>query len=539
MTALLKQLAESVIGEGVAINTAFGKRPLVYADYTASGRALDLVEQFIQDKVLPFYANTHSESSLTGRQSTVYREEARQAVKSSVNATHDHSVVFCGSGATAAIQKLIGMLKLDSYQAKPLVLIGPYEHHSNELPWRELNVDLVVIPLNEQGLIDQVVLQHTLEENTTRELIVGSFSAASNVTGVISDVKGISELLHQYGALSCWDYAAAAPYVEIDVSNSSDHGDNSLDAVFISTHKFIGGPGTPGILVVKDSIAKNEIPVVPAGGTVSFVAPDRHRYIANIERREEGGTPAIVESIRAGLVFKIKDQIGAKNIEKLEAEHLAKAFSLWESNPNIDVLGGTDNKRLSIVSLRILACDKELHYGFVVALLNDLFGIQVRGGCSCAGPYAHTLLAMDEGYSRQIEDANVAGDMVLRPGWVRLNFNYFIEPETVDYLIRAIDWVATNGVYMLPFYRFDPSSGTWVYYSVPASKPSSLDELFEQKPKALEKISVASYAGYLQQADQILCNHQSLEVEPADVSLAAGSESLRWFMQPGEVNGAA
>ncbi|MGI9295027.1 MAG: aminotransferase class V-fold PLP-dependent enzyme, partial [Pseudomonadales bacterium] len=379
MSTLIQSIRNNVIGDELNISTPFGEKPLVYADYTASGRSLQCIESFIQQKVLPWYANTHTESSFTGRQTTRLREEARATIRDAVNGTEDDLVIFCGSGATAAVNKLIDILNMrlpadldTEYQLsaqipandRPVVFIGPYEHHSNELPWRESIADLISIPLDSDGNLDINELETQLKKYQQRKLKIGSFSAASNVTGLKTDTVAISRLLHRYGALAFWDYAAAAPYTAIDMTGEENaEGDSRKDAVFISPHKFIGGPGTPGILVVKKNMLRNSVPSVPGGGTVSFVTPEDHRYITDGERREEGGTPAIVESIRAGLVFKLQQQVGTAQIEAREKVFIQRAIGVWQKNPNIEILGRADKERLSIVSLQIICEGHYLHYG--------------------------------------------------------------------------------------------------------------------------------------------------------------------------------
>ena len=381
MNPLIKKISTSVIGQNQLIKTPFGDKPLIYADYTASGRSLRFIEDYIANSVLPFYANTHTETSITGAQTTRLREEARDIIKQAINAKENDKVIFCGSGATSAINKLIDILGLRNASQKfnnnqkPVVFVGPYEHHSNELPWRESAAELVSIPLDSQGRIDIKALNEKLERYKDRPLKIGSFSAASNVTGVISDVPQITAVLKKHDALSFWDYAAAAPYMAIDMN-----AEHPIDAVFISPHKFIGGPGTPGILAVKSSLLTNSVPANVGGGTVSYVTPEHHTFIADHERREEGGTPAIIESIRAGLVFKLQQQVGIEAIENRERQLVSKAMAFFDNIPEIEVLGDKEANRLSIFSLRFKHKNKDLHYGFITALLNDLFGIQVRGG---------------------------------------------------------------------------------------------------------------------------------------------------------------
>ena len=544
---LVAKIRDSVIGDGQLIETSFGQKPLIYADYTASGRSLDFIEQFITNRVLPFYANTHTETSFTGAQSTAFREEARQSIKQAVNAVEDDQLIFCGSGSTAAINKLIDILDLRlpvnlnerhkfldlvPVASRPVIFIGPYEHHSNEIPWRESIADVVVIPLTQSGQLDTKVLQAKLIEFADRPLKIGSFSAASNVTGLKTDVDEVAALLHQYDALSFWDYAAAAPYVSIDMNplNSAC----SKDAVFLSPHKFVGGPGTPGVLIVKKQLLKNSVPASPGGGTVLYVTPVDHQFIADHERREEGGTPAIVESVRAGLVFKLQQAVGTDLIESLEASFKERALAQWKLNKNIEVLGDSSQEGLSIFSLRIKHEEADLHYGFVVALLNDLFGIQARGGCSCAGPYGHELLGMDLNYSRKLEKELNKGHMVMRPGWVRLNFNYFINEETFDYLLNAIEYVSELGWKLLPFYEIDSDSGTWRYQGASMKLESlCLESLFvEDQQPAMDPAKPLSE--YLDEALKELNKVDESRVRYS-LSLPESANKMRWFVLPQEI----
>lgn len=487
---LIGRIQRSVIGRYRLIETPFGDRPLVYADYTASGRSLDFIEKIVNDQILPYYANTHTEASLTGAQTTALREAARNQIRSAINAGDDDAVIFCGAGATAAINRLIDMLGLRvprgagaaagrshavtrAQTQQAVVFVGPYEHHSNELPWRESNAEVVRIPADDRGDIDKRALESALATYQGRALRIGSFSAASNVTGIRSDVAGITRILKAHAALAFWDYAAAGPYVGVDMNP----GDHNIDAIFLSPHKFVGGPGTPGVLAVKTSLLKNPVPTVVGGGTVSYVTAERHRFIDAPERREEGGTPAIVESIRAGLVFKLQQAVGTDTIEAIEHDRIRTALNRLSAIREIDILGSTEARRLSIVSLRFLCGGRELHYGFVIALLNDLFGIQARGGCACAGPYGHLLLGLDSARSRALEERSANGDSALRPGWVRLNFNYFISEAEFHYLLDALCLIASDGWRLLPHYALDPGSGLWRYHGVSPQLPVNLDTI--------------------------------------------------------------
>ena len=549
MNQLIEKIREAVIGSQQRFNTPFGEKPLVYADYTASGRGLAFIEDYIREQVLPWYANTHTETSFTGAQTTALREQARQQIRSAVNGSADDQVIFCGPGATAAINKIIDILNLrlprdlsDRYQLesqipsdqRPVIFIGPYEHHSNELPWRESIADVVSIPLTDCGQIDTAELESQLQAHAERPLRIGSFSAASNVTGIKSDVEKVTQILKRYDALAFWDYAAAAPYVGIDMQ-----GENPLDAVFISPHKFVGGPGTPGVLVVKKNVLGNSVPTVVGGGTVMYVTPEDHLYIEDHERREEGGTPAIIESIRAGLVFKLQQEVGTDEIERREQSFVERAIKRFNAVSNIEILGGDTAPRLSIMSLRFRHGHRDLHYGFVVSLLNDLFGIQVRGGCSCAGPYGHSLLGMDMNYSRDIETEIQNGAIVLRPGWVRLNFNYFIGEQEFEFLLRAIELVAEHGWRLLPYYQFNDKSGVWQFQGQAMGLVSSLEdwrfaEFVYSKTASIDTLPTL----------QDICDQAKAELTRVDrqenkyeLQLTEAGERLRWFLLPQEAAG--
>jgi selenocysteine lyase/cysteine desulfurase len=551
---LIERIRRSVIGADTAFETPFGLRRLTYADYTASGRSLGFVEDFVRDSVLPMYANTHTETSGTGLQTTRFREEARDVIRRCVGATRaDHAVIFAGSGSTGAIDRLVSILGVripagldDRYalsasipaDERPVVFVGPYEHHSNELPWRESIADVVEIHEDADGHVDLTDLESRLLEYAGRPLRIGSFSAASNVTGIISDTSAISSLLHRHGALSFWDFAAAAPYVGIEMRSPATDGDDYKDAVFSSPHKFSGGPGTPGVLIVRRDLLDNRVPAVPGGGTVTYVNEEDHRYVTDPEHREEGGTPAIVESIRAGLVFALKEQVGTDEIRRREDDFIRRAIDSWSENPAIRVLGNPAADRLSIVSFVVrapahLGEERYLHHNFVVAVLNDLLGIQARGGCSCAGPYGHRLLGIDLETSRRFETEILAGCEIVKPGWVRINFNYFISEQEFAFLVDAVHLVAEKGWRLLPQYRFGAATGSWRHREGLVDPPLTLGGFLGEPPRARPTEPIGRLAEYLVEGRRIL--DAALGGGGESDPLPSSSESLRWFPLPAEV----
>jgi selenocysteine lyase/cysteine desulfurase len=347
----------------------------------------------------------------------------------------------------------------------------------------------------------------------------------------------VSSLLHRHGALAFWDFAAAAPYVDIAM-RGLQHAGGHKDAVFISPHKFIGGPGTPGVLVARRDLFGNRVPTVPGGGTVAWVGPTEHHYRDDIEQREEGGTPAIVESIRAGLVFQLKQAVGSAEIRRRETSFARRALDRWKADPRVEVLDSHDQPRLSIVSLRIRSADgRYLHHNLVVALLNDLFGIQARGGCSCAGPYAHRLLGIDLDHSHAYQRQVARGLDGIKPGWLRVNFNYFISETVFAYVLDAIDFVAARGERFLAHYDFDPATGHWRHRAGPHAARRNLNEVQyvdgePRVPWSSRTEPEAILPHYLDQAHRIVDALDPGPVPPPRPTLDDDHERLRWFPLP-------
>ena len=558
--ALIELIRSSVVGADTAIDGPFGPRRVTYADYTASGKPLSFIEDYLRQVVLPLYANTHTETSRTGLQTTRFREEARAIIKRCLGGSEEeHAVIFCGSGSTGAIDKLVTILgfripsQLEERHHladhipsadRPVVFVGPYEHHSNELPWLESIAEVIEIREDEDGHIDVAHLEEMLIEYGDRPLRIGSFSAASNVTGIITDTSTISSVLHRHGALSFWDFAAAAPYVAVEMRSPTTHGDDYKDAVFVSPHKFIGGPQTPGVLAVRRDLLTNRIPSVPGGGTVSYVSSFEHHYLRDQEHREEGGTPAIVESIRAGLVFQLKEAVGANEIRRREAGFIRRAIDSWRKDPNLRVLGNPDADRLSIVSFVVRAPDrfgpgKLLHHNYVVALLNDLFGIQSRGGCSCAGPYGHRLLGVDDDMSRRLEVEVERGCELIKPGWARVNFNYFISEEEFSYIVEAVHLIARDGWRLLSGYDVDPATAVWRHRDDSGAPPMALSDIVYDGaamgyPQRQLTEPPDRLPTYLATARRVLAQPPAGFGGQA-VRLPPAAEEMRWFPLPQEV----
>jgi selenocysteine lyase/cysteine desulfurase len=487
-------LRRQIVGIDSAFETPFGRRLMVYCDYTASGRCLIFVERYLQT-LQRIYANTHTEDDITGRSMSRLLHEAESMIKRSVNAGPQGRIIACGTGATGAIDKLqqilgvalppatrqvlgeglrqfLGDERFEAFRRfqqshQPVVFVGPYEHHSNEVTWRQGLATVVEVNLAEDGSLDLVHLEQLLAEPAYQgRLRIGSFSAASNVTGMRSPVHEIARRLHAHGAYACFDYAASAPYVEIDMNppRDPDGGDPSLDAVFISPHKFLGGPGSSGVLVFNERLYQRELPPsVAGGGTVDYVSPLDQDFIADIEEREKAGTPGVLQTLKAALAMDLKRRVGTERIEAREHQLLQRAMRRWNAHERIEILGNPDpSRRIGIVSFNLRdPRGRYLHPKFVTVLLNDLFGIQSRAGCSCAGPYGHRLLGIDQPTSELYRDWVRKGFQGIKPGWCRVGFHYAMDDIEAGFVMDAVEFVADLGHRFLPLYEFDETTGAW------------------------------------------------------------------------------
>lgn len=446
-------LGRSVIGDGVMIPGLDGEVPLVYADYVASGRALRQVEDFVAGQVLPFYANSHTEASYCGMQMTRLRREARSEIARITGATAEDAVIFTGSGATAGLNRLVSLFGVNE-AVRPVVFIGPYEHHSNILPWRESKAKVVEIPEAEEGGPDLAALELALQQHADSDLKIGSFSAASNVTGIVTDPDPVSRLLREHGALAVWDYAGGGPYLPVDMGGN---GAARKDAVVVSPHKFPGGPGASGVLIVNTAAVRRRCPSWPGGGTVSFVSPWRHEYSRDLAAREEAGTPNVIGDIRAALAFLVKEAVGQAQIEVREAKFAQMAWDGWSANPRLRILGHRTAHRLPIFSFLISdGAGNPVHQQLFTRMLSDVYGVQARGGCACAGPYAHRLLGISQPESETLFADLQAGEEMKKPGWVRLNFSYLMEEETAQYIIDCVNELSVKAEEIAARYDADP-----------------------------------------------------------------------------------
>lgn len=480
----IKYVSSNIIGSNTVFSSPFGFRKAVYCDCIASGRSVSFIEDFILNEVLPQYGSTHTTSSVTALQTTLFRHEAREIIRNVTQASEHDRVLFVGSGATGAIHKLIHGLRI---QESPVVIVDPFAHHSTILPWREIGAKVIRIRENSIGDIDLDHLEETLKHHQGARHLIGCFTAASNVTGVVVDDIKITTLLHKYGALAFWDYATAAPYVELKVNPvivDDSLGLACKDAVFFSIHKFLGGVQTPGILIAKKDLFKNPVPEVCGGGTVFFVTRGSHRYLQDVETKEEGGTPAVVEAIRAGLVMQLKNNITSEFIMTRHKLLNKKIRDLVHHTPQLIPIGNVDfEERIPILSfvVRHPQSGRFLHHNFVCSVLNDLFGIQARGGCMCAGPYAQDLLGIDEYLALRFEKLLVEDSRldrshlrrhrehsdieVMRPGFVRLNLPFYFSDEQIDYILSAVKEVCINGWRLLPQYILNPETGEWKHHT--------------------------------------------------------------------------
>ncbi|MEO8932751.1 MAG: aminotransferase class V-fold PLP-dependent enzyme [Xanthomarina sp.] len=445
-----KPFRDNIVGLNQTFQTPYGEIEMLYADWTASGRLYRPIEEKLLNQIGPFVANTHTETSTSGAAMTKAYHEARHIIKKHVNANDNDVLISVGTGMTGAINKFQRILGLKVPEAarpytnipdalKPVVFISHMEHHSNQTSWLETIAKVEVIPCDETGLMCFKSLDILLEKYKRRPIKIAAITACSNVTGIKTEYHKVAKVMHQNNGLCFVDFACSAPYVGIDMHPENE--EEYLDAITFSPHKFLGGPGSSGILVFNKKLYKNLVPDNPGGGTVSYTNPwGGHDYIDDIESREDGGTPGFLQTIKVALAIKLKEEMGVENILQREHEINALVFKKLSKIENLHLLAGEHTDRLGVFSFYI----DQAHYNLIVKLLNDRFGIQTRGGCSCAGTYGHFLLHVNEETSKAIEQKILKGFLSERPGWVRMSIHPTMTNAEIEFICDAIKEVSRN-----------------------------------------------------------------------------------------------
>lgn len=462
---------KDIIGVDQAFTSPYGAQKIIYTDWTASGRLYRPIEEKLMNEFGPFVANTHTETTVTGTAMTLAYHEARHIIKHHVNANSDDILITDGTGMTGVVnkfQRILGLRipeNLKEFAAipeeiKPIVFISHMEHHSNQTSWLETIADVVVIPADESGLFSIEALQVLLEKYKHRSFKIASITSCSNVTGIRTPYHEVAQLMHQHNGVCFVDFACSGPYVAIDMHPQAP--DAYLDAIFFSPHKFLGGPGTSGVLLFNKNLYKNNVPDCPGGGTVSWTNPwGEHKYIDNIEDREDGGTPGFLQVIKTALAIQLKEKMGVKNILAREHELVDYIFTTLNTLPNLHILANQHQDRLGVISFYI----DELHYNLGVKLLNDKFGIQTRGGCSCAGTYGHYLLHVDQETSNQLVCQIATGDLIQKPGWIRMSVHPTTTTEEIQYVCESILALAKNHNIWSADYEYNPKTNEFNHTS--------------------------------------------------------------------------
>jgi selenocysteine lyase/cysteine desulfurase len=479
-----QKFRDNIIGIDQEFISPFGIRKIVYTDWTASGRLYRPIEEKMMNDFGPFVANTHTETTVSGTAMTMAYHHARHIIKHHVNAGEDDILITDGTGMTGVInkfQRILGLKVPENLKAftnvpeekRPVVFISHMEHHSNQTSWLETIAHVEVIPACEKGLLCLDSFSALLEKYRNHPLKIASITSCSNVTGIRTPYYEVAKLMHQHNGVCFVDFACSAPYVNIDMHPAEN--DAYLDAIFFSPHKFLGGPGTSGVLIFNKKLYKNMIPDHPGGGTVSWTNPwGEHKYVDNIEDREDGGTPGFLQVIKTALAVKLKEQMGVDNILKREHEIVDYVFSELGKIPNLKILAGQHKNRLGVISFYI----EQLHFNLGVKLLNDRFGIQTRGGCSCAGTYGHFLLHVDKETSHQLTDKITAGNLLDKPGWIRMSIHPTTTNDEVRYVCESIRAVAENFREWAKGYNYDKCSNEFLHYEAKPSEKEMVKRWF-------------------------------------------------------------
>lgn len=477
---------KNTIGHHHTITTPYGEKNIVYADWIASGRLYLPIEKKIQETFGPWVANTHTETSETGTIMTKSYHMAHQIIKKHVKAGPDDILITGGNGMTGVVNKFQRILGLKSCgllsnkkciqndSDRPIVFITHMEHHSNHTSWLETNADVVVLEPDEQLRVDPNELEKQLLKYKDRKFKIGSFTSCSNVTGDRTDYHRLAKIMHQHNGLCFVDFAANAPYENMAMHTNDP--EESLDAIFFSPHKFLGGPGSSGVLIFNKSLYSNNSPDNPGGGTVDWTNPwGKYKYVDNIEAREDGGTPGFLQAIRVALAIKLKEQMGIENIRKREEELVKKAFDLLTPIQGLNILLDKIKNRLGIISFYIV----NIHYNLVVKILNDRFGIQMRGGCACAGTYGHYLMSITPEESNKITEQISRGDLSSKPGWIRLSLHPTMTDAELEYIADALKQISSNAVKWSKDYIYNPKNNEFIHKKETYDKIEIVRKWFE------------------------------------------------------------
>ncbi|AOW10239.1 aminotransferase class V-fold PLP-dependent enzyme [Flavobacterium gilvum] len=464
-----QQFRKDIIGIDQSFESPFGLQKITYTDWTASGRLYRPIEEKLMNEFGPFVANTHTETTVSGTAMTKSYHHARDIIKKHVNASPEDVLITDGTGMTGVVnkfQRILGLKvpeNLTKYfdipaEKKPIVFISHMEHHSNQTSWLETIADVEVIPSCEEGLFSLDNLAVLLEKYKNRPYKIASITSCSNVTGIKTPYHQVAKLMHQSNGVCFVDFACSGPYVKIDMH--PEDSESYLDAIFFSPHKFLGGPGTSGVLVFNKKLYHNMVPDCPGGGTVSWTNPwGEHKYIDNIEDREDGGTPGFLQVIKTALAIQLKEQMGIENILNREHEIVDYVFDSLENIPNIKILAGQHRNRLGVISFFI----EDLHFNLGVKLLNDKFGIQTRGGCSCAGTYGHFLLHVDQEASNKLIDEITLGDLIKKPGWIRMSIHPTTTTDEIEFVCNSIKSLAENHKNWALGYNYDKNTNEFLH----------------------------------------------------------------------------
>ena len=464
-----QQFRKNIIGIDQEFVSPYGKQKIIYTDWTASGRLYRPIEEKMMNEFGPFVANTHTETTISGTAMTMAYHKSRNIIKLHVNASEDDILITDGTGMTGVVnkfQRILGLKVPENLkdfinipaEKKPVVFISHMEHHSNQTSWLETIADVEVIPSCDDGLFSIENLKILLNKYKDRSFKIASITSCSNVTGIKTPYHEVAKLMHENNGLCFVDFACSGPYVEIDMHPKDP--ESFLDAIFFSPHKFLGGPGTSGVLVFNKKLYQNLIPDNPGGGTVSWTNPwGEHKYIDNIEEREDGGTPGFLQVIKTALAIQLKEKMGIANILKREHELVDYFFSNMVNIPNIKILAVQHQNRLGVISFYV----DELHFNLGVKLLNDKFGIQTRGGCSCAGTYGHFLLHVDQETSHQLIDEITLGDLIRKPGWIRMSIHPTTTNEEMEFVCESIKALAANHKEWSKDYNYDKNSNEFIH----------------------------------------------------------------------------